>query len=217
MRVLIAEDDRFSRRLLEATLTQWGYEVLSTADGTEAWQELQQGDRPSLVILDLEMPGLDGIEVCRRVRESSDSQLPYIIFLSAWEGKNDITEGLRSGADDYVTKPFDSDELRARIQVGARVVKLQEALANRLRELEEAMSRIKQLHGLLPICASCKKIKDDKGYWSQIELYIRDHSEAEFSHGICPSCLKELYPDIYEKISGDRLFQEDTKEESLFE
>lgn len=217
MRILIAEDDRFSRRLLEAALTRWGYEVVSTSDGTEAWQELQQDDRPSLVILDLEMPGLDGIEVCRRVRESSDSQLPYIIFLSAWEGKKDISEGLRSGADDYVTKPFDSDELRARIQVGARVVKLQEALANRIKELEEAMSRIKQLHGLLPICASCKKIKDDKGYWSQIELYIRDHSEAEFSHGICPSCVKELYPNIYEKIGGNTLFQEDTKEESLFE
>ena len=217
MRVLIAEDDRASRRLLEATLTRWGYEVLSTADGTEAWQVLQQDDRPPVVVLDLEMPGLDGIEVCRRVRESSDSQLPYIIFLSSWEGKNDITEGLRAGADDYVTKPFDSDELRARIQVGARVVKLQEALANRVRELEEAMSRIKQLHGLLPICASCKKIRDDKGYWNQIELYIRDHSEAEFSHGICPGCVKELYPDIYEKISGNTLLQEDTKEESLFE
>ena len=200
MRVLIAEDDRPSRRLLEATLTQWGYEVLSAADGTEAWQALQQDDRPQLVVLDLEMPGLDGIEVCRRVREISDSQLPYIIFLSAWEEKNDITDGLLAGADDYVTKPFDSDELRARIQVGARVVKLQEVLTGRLRELEEALSRIKQLHGLLPICASCKKIRDDKGYWNQIESYISDHSDAEFSHGICPDCAKSLYPEIYARI-----------------
>ena len=97
MRVLIADDDRSTRRLLEAALTQWGYEVLSTADGTEAWQALQQHDRPPLVVLDLEMPGLDGIEVCRKVRESSDSQLPYIIFLSAWERKEDITEGLQAG------------------------------------------------------------------------------------------------------------------------
>ncbi|MCH8986863.1 response regulator, partial [Patescibacteria group bacterium] len=202
MRVLIAEDDRPSRRLLEATLTQWGYEVLSTADGTEAWQVLQQDDRPSLVVLDLEMPGLDGIEVCRKVREISDSQLPYIIILSAWEGKKDITDGLRAGADDYVTKPFDSDELRARIQVGARVVELQEALTGRLRELEDAISRIKQLHGLLPICASCKKIRDDQGYWNQIEGYISSHSDAEFSHSICPDCTKTLYPEIYEKINS---------------
>ena len=201
MRVLIAEDDRASRRLLEATLTQWGYEVVSTTNGTEAWQVLRQDDRPSLVVLDLEMPGLDGIEVCRKVREISDSQLPYIIILSAWEGKKDITDGLRAGADDYVTKPFDSDELRARIQVGARVVELQEALTGRLRELEDAISRIKQLHGLLPICASCKKIRDDQGYWNQIEGYISSHSDAEFSHSICPDCAKTLYPKIYEKIS----------------
>ena len=201
MRVLIAEDDRASRRLLEATLTQWGYEVVSTTNGTEAWQVLRQDDRPSLVVLDLEMPGLDGIEVCRKVREISDSQLPYIIILSAWEGEKDITDGLRAGADDYVTKPFDSDELRARIQVGARVVELQEALTGRLRELEDAISRIKQLHGLLPICASCKKIRDDQGYWNQIEGYISSHSDAEFSHSICPDCAKTLYPKIYEKIS----------------
>ena len=199
MRVLIAEDDRSTRRLLEATLAQWGYEVLSTADGTEAWQALQQPDRPPLAVLDLEMPGLDGIEVCRRVRGSSDSQLPYIIFLSGWEEKKDITEGLKAGADDYVTKPFDSSELRARIQVGARVVTLQEALTNRLGELEGAFSRIKQLHGLLPICASCKNIRDDKGYWNQIEAYIGDHSDAEFTHGICPSCAKELYPEYLGK------------------
>ena len=119
MRILIADDNRTSRHILEAALTRWGYAIQLTVDGTEAWQALQRYDRPSLVVLDLEMPGLDGIEVCRRARESSDSQLPYIIFLTAWEGKGDITKGLPAGADDYVTKPFDPDELHARIQVGA--------------------------------------------------------------------------------------------------
>ena len=168
MQILIAEDDRSSRRILEATLTHWGYQVVTTSDGNEAWRVLQQDDCPPLVVLDLEMPGLDGIEVCHRVRETSDSQLPYIIFLSASEEKQIIAEGLKAGADDYVTKPFDSEELQARIQVGARVVRLQQSLTGRIRELEEATTRIKQLHGLLPICANCKKIRDDKGYWNQI-------------------------------------------------
>ena len=207
MRVLIAEDDRASRRLLEASLTEWGYEVLALADGTEAWQALQQDDRPPLVVLDQEMPGLDGIEVCRRVREKSDSQLPYIIFLSAWEGKKDIAKGLRIGADDYVTKPFDAEELQARVLVGARVVTLQQELTDRVTQLEEAMSRIKQLQKLLPICASCKKIRDDQDSWHPLDVYISDHSEVKFSHGICPNCVRELYPEYYEKINRRTLLR----------
>lgn len=209
MRILIADDDRISRCILEAALTRWGYAVQSAVDGTEAWQALQRHDRPSLVVLDLEMPGLDGIEVCRRVRESSDSQLPYIIFLTAWEGKGDITKGLQAGADDYVTKPFDPDELQARIQVGARVVDLQQALANRLSQLEQATSQIKQLHGILPICANCKKIRDGEGSWNQIEHYIQSHSEAEFSHGICPTCAKVLYPDNLDRIADAQTISDD--------
>lgn len=185
--------------MLEVTLTQWGYEVQLAIDGTEAWEALRQKNRPPLVVLDLQMPGMDGIEVCRRVREVSDSQLPYIIILTAREGKGNTTEGLRAGADDYVTKPFDPDELRARFQVGARVVGMQEALSNRLAELEKAQSHIEQLQGILPICANCKRIRDDKGTWNQIERYIQSHSEAKFSHGICPVCADELYPGLLEK------------------
>ena len=102
-----------------------------------------------LLVLDLEMPGLDGLDVCRKVRMASDSQLPYIIFLSAFESKEDIAEGLLAGADDYVTKPFHPMELRARVHVGARVVELQQALANRVKELEDAFDKINQLHDLL--------------------------------------------------------------------
>ena len=141
MRVLIAEDEPVSRRLLEVTLVKWGYEVVSTIDGTSAWQALQLENAPPLAILDWTMPGLDGPEVCQRVRKASNSQLPYIIILTAREGKSKIVEGLHAGADDYVTKPFDPEELRARIRVGERVLGLQSTLADRVRELEGALSK----------------------------------------------------------------------------
>ena len=113
------------------------------------------------------------------------------------------SRGLRAGVDDYVTKPFEPEELQARIQVGERILGLQSALADRVKELEEAISRIKRLQGLLPICASCKKVRDDSGYWSQLEIYVREHSEAEFSHSMCPTCMKELYPDEYSALFPD--------------
>ena len=204
MRVLIAEDDRVSRRLLEATLVKWGYEVVPTVDGNGAWQALQLQHAPPLAILDWAMPGLDGLEVCRKVRRASDSQLPYIILLTAREGKPKIVEGLDAGADDYVTKPFDPEELRARIRVGERVLGLQSALADRVHQLENALSKIKRLQGLLPICASCKRIRDDEGYWNELEVYVVEHSEAEFSHSLCPPCVKRLYPDQHSKLfSGE--------------
>lgn len=199
MRILIAEDDRVSRRVLEATLTKWGYDVIVTCDGDEAWQELRSKDAPKLAILDWMMPEIDGVEVCRKVRETPHSQPTYIILLTARGRKEDIVAGLQAGADDYVTKPFDREELRARVQVGVRIVELQMSLADRVRELEDAISQIKQLQGLLPICSYCKKIRDDQNYWQQVETYITGHSEAQFSHGVCPDCYeKYVKPELME-------------------
>jgi DNA-binding response OmpR family regulator len=190
MKILIAEDDSVSRRLLQAALAKWGYRVLVAADGQEAWQILQQEPPPSLLILDWLMPGMDGVEICRKVRALPAYQSAYIILLTGKTSKEDVINGLDAGADDYVTKPFDPGELRARVSVGVRVAQLQLNLAERVRELEAALAQVKTLSGMLPICASCKKIRDDKGYWTQIESYIRHHSEAEFSHGFCPDCAK---------------------------
>jgi DNA-binding response OmpR family regulator len=192
VKVLIAEDDMVSRRLLEASLTRWGYEVVVTCDGAAAWEVLQRGDAPSLVILDWMMPGMDGIEVCRRVRSALTAMPPYLILLTAKGRREDIVTGLRAGANDYVTKPFDREELRARMQVGMRMVELQQSLAERVKALEEALTRVKQLQGLLPICSYCKKIRDDQNYWQQVESYISEHSEAQFSHSICPDCYERL-------------------------
>jgi sigma-B regulation protein RsbU (phosphoserine phosphatase) len=188
MRALIAEDNSTTRLLLESTLSDWGYEVIATCDGTEAWQELQRKRIPDLLLLDWKMPGMDGIEVCRRFRRLPEAQTVHVILVTARGGKDDVVAGLEAGANDYITKPFEPSELRARLQAGARIVELQKNLAERIHELEAALSKVKQLHGLLPICAYCKKIRDDQNYWQQVEAYISSHSEAQFSHGICPDC-----------------------------
>ena len=188
MRILVAEDQSVSRHILVAQLRKWGYDVTAVEDGTRAWEALQAEDAPPLAILDWLMPGLDGIDVCRQIRQSPRTRPIYLILLTARQGQEDKIHGLQAGADDYITKPFNREELRARVQVGIRVLELQDALAQRVRELEEALSRVKTLQGLLPICSYCKKIRNDRNYWQQVEGYISDHSEAQFSHGICPEC-----------------------------
>ena len=188
MRILVAEDQSVSRHILAANLGKWGYEVTAVEDGTRAWDALQAKEAPQLAILDWLMPGMDGIEICRQIRQSPHTRPIYLILLTARRGQEDKIQGLQAGADDYITKPFNREELRARVQVGIRVLELQGALAQRVRELEEALSRVKTLQGLLPICSYCKKIRNDRNYWQQVEGYIGDHSEAQFSHGICPEC-----------------------------
>jgi DNA-binding response OmpR family regulator len=192
MKILIAEDDPVSRMLLKTHLETWGHEPVTTVDGTEAWRVLQAGDAPTLAILDWMMPGLDGLEVCRRARDRVDAPPLYIILLTARASRPDAIEGLGAGADDYVTKPFDAAELRARVAVGARVVELQAELAARIADLEEALARVDHLHGILPICSYCKKVRSDSDSWQQVEAYVSDHSNVRFSHGVCPECVQTV-------------------------
>ena len=203
MKILVAEDQTISRHILEASLRKWGYEVKGVENGTRAWEILQGEEAPQLAILDWLMPGMDGIEICRQIRLRPQTQPVYIILLSARSGQEDKIHGLEAGADDYITKPFDRDELRARVQVGIRVLELQGALAHRVRQLEEALSRVKQLQGLLPICSYCKKIRNDQNYWQQVDTYISDHSEAQFTHGICPECRDKIVKPELARIKLD--------------
>jgi len=136
MKILIAEDDMASRRVLEATLVKFEHEVVVAVDGAEAWAMLQSVDAPDLAILDWMMPGVDGVELCRRVRLLPTSTPPYLILLTAKSGKENVVTGLEAGANDYLTKPFDRDELRARVQVGAQVLELQRNLAERVTNLK---------------------------------------------------------------------------------
>jgi DNA-binding response OmpR family regulator len=192
MRILIAEDDAVSRRVLEATLTKWEYEVVVTCDGVEAWAALETPACPRLLILDWMMPGHDGTEICRRLRARDDGASFYVLLRTAKTQKEDIVAGLQSGADDYVTKPFHHEELRARVQTGRRIVELQEHLAERISELELALAEVKQLSGLLPICAYCKRIREGDSYWQAVESYIAGHSHAQFSHAVCPDCYAKV-------------------------
>ena len=195
MRVLIAEDDMVSRRILETLLRNWGHEVVTTFDGEQAWQVMSAPEAPALAILDVMMPRVDGLEVCRRVRKLSPATPPHIILVTAKPGARAIVDGMEAGADDYLTKPYDRDELRARVQVGVRIVELQTRLAGRVRELEGALEHVRQLQGILPICSYCKKIRGDQDYWQTVESYVADHSEAEFSHSICPACYETTVKD----------------------
>ena len=192
MKILIAEDDPVSRRILDATLVKWGYEVSVSLDGRQAWDVLQREDAPPLAILDIMMPGMDGLEICRKVRQLPRATPPYLILLSAMSGKEDVVRGIGAGANDYLTKPFHREELRVRVGVGAQMLALQKALGERVEELEEALSQVNHLQGMLPICSYCKKIRGDQNYWQRVEDYISDHADVQFSHGICPDCYQRV-------------------------
>jgi len=145
VKILIAEDDPVSRRVLEVNLRRWGYEIVATVNGQEAYLALQAENAPRLAILDWMMPGLSGVEVCRQLRQTAHTKNIYIILLTGMNGKENIVAGLEAGADDYLSKPFDSHELRVRVQAGARIAELQNNLAQRVLELEAAIIERKKV------------------------------------------------------------------------
>ncbi len=194
MRVLLAEDEVVTRRLMEAMLERFGYDVDAVADGDQAWAALSQPDAPSVVVLDWSMPGMDGPEICRRVRARKDAKYTYMVLVTARSAKQDIVEGLGAGADDFVSKPVDPEELRARIRVGERIVKLEQTLSSQVRELKAAAEHVQELQGMIPICMHCKRIRNQAAIWEKVETYIEKRSEARFSHALCQECLEKHYP-----------------------
>jgi sigma-B regulation protein RsbU (phosphoserine phosphatase) len=188
MRALIADDDRVTTTMLAGMLSQWDLEVSVVDNGQRALDHLSSDTGVSLAVVDWEMPGIDGRELCRLIRRDEALSHLYVILLTARSNTLDIVSGLDAGADDYLVKPFNREELRARVKVGMRVVGLQQRLADRVAELEMAAATEKHLRGLLPICCYCKRIRTDENYWQQIEMFVSEHSDARFSHGICPTC-----------------------------
>ena len=199
MKLLVAEDDTFYCRILQSILRE-DYEVLIAGDGALAWEMLQAKDAPCLALLDWQMPGMDGLEVCRRVRAHPAMDGFYVVVATVRQNLDDVLAGFEAGANDYITKPFHAQELRARLRVGRRVVELQAALASRVSQLQDALSRVKQLQGLLPICSYCKRIRDDHDYWQQVETYMSEHSQATFTHGICPECYEKFFKNELEEL-----------------
>ena len=192
MRVLIADDDRVTTAILRHTLEAWGLEVVEAHDGDEAWERIKGAPEVSIAIFDWMMPGLEGPELCRRIREDQSHAHLYVVLLTTRETREDVVMGLDAGADDYLIKPIDPKEFRVRFKAGLRVVTLQQRLSERVKELEQAAESINALRGLLPICSYCKHVRSEPNYWEQVEVYISQHSALQFSHGICPECYTKV-------------------------
>ena len=204
MKILIAEDDMFSRRLLEATLEKANYEVISCADGKSALRTYRQVPQIEIAILDWMMPGMSGLEVCRKIKANEEQSLTYVIMLTAKIQPEDLALAMNSGADDYIAKPFNAVELNARINAGVRMIRLQRAMMGNILELQEALAHVEQLQGIVPICAWCKKIRDDSDYWSSVEDYISKHSKAQFSHSICPECERKQSQESRDNVEASK-------------
>jgi DNA-binding response OmpR family regulator len=177
MRILVVEDNTDARDMLLTMLQLDGHDVLSATNGEEAWR-MFQADGFRVVITDWLMPDIDGLELCRRIRAVASPQYSYVLLLTALQGKANYLTAMTAGVDDFMAKPWDADELRARLIVAERIVGLQ--------------NRVKRLEGVLPTCMYCKKIRDEGSRWVNIEQYISQRTEASFSHGVCPSCYNEV-------------------------
>lgn len=195
--ILIVDDIPRNLQVLALLLDKSGYRVSMAMDGAKAL-EMVKVEPPDLILLDVMMPELDGLEVCRRLKADAAVREIPVIFLTARAELEDLQEGFRLGAVDYVTKPFRGGELLARVAIHVKLRQALERERGLRRSLEETLAQVKTLSGLLPICARCKKIRDDNGYWNQIEAFISAHSDADFTHGICPECSSALYPEMNE-------------------
>jgi DNA-binding response OmpR family regulator len=174
--VLIADDDATARTFLKAFLKKFDYDCILAADGEQAWAAFQAA-QPGLILADWLMPGLSGLELCRMIRAERRPRYPYIILITALSGKGSYLEGMNAGADDFVTKPYDLDEMAARLRVAERIISLQ--------------TEVRQLEGLLPVCAHCKRIRDAGDGWSSIEQFVAQHTDLLLSQSICPDCYRE--------------------------
>ncbi len=197
--ILIVDDERNNIQLLGNVLREEGYEPEFATNGVEAleWVNRQHFD---LVLLDVVMPDIDGYEVCKRLKSNPATANTPVIFLTVKDDADSIANGFEAGSVDYVIKPFNTTELLARVkthlalrQFGRELESKNSELELKNSELTQALEEIKTLQGIIPICANCKKIRDDRGAWEQIENYIQNHSDAQFSHSVCPECVEELY------------------------
>ena len=193
-KILIADDEPVTRAAVKKVVTRRGWEVVVCDNGHDAAAQFDLENPPDVAVLDWMMPGLDGSELCQRLRKKKVRA--YLIMLTGRTRPEDLVQALASGADDYVRKPFDWSELIARIKVGVRVSLLQRQLDEKVCQLQASLANAKQLRGLLPICSYCKRIRDDRDYWNGLEHYISSHSDAKFTHGVCPSCMRDALSEV---------------------
>lgn len=192
-KILIVDDVPENIRMLMEILKD-DHEIIPATSGEDALKKARVEPMPDLILLDIVMPGIDGYEVCKTLKEDEKTSNITVIFLTAISEVMDDAKAFDIGAVDFITKPFNPATVKARI-------KTQLKLKNTIDKLKKALVEVKELSCLLPICASCKKIRDDKGYWNQIEKYFLDHSDITFSHSICPDCVVKLYPGLLEEAT----------------
>lgn len=197
--ILIVDDVPKNLQVLGNILNKNGYKISAALNGEQALKIIDKA-KPDLILLDIMMPGMSGFDVIKKIKSIDEIKEIPVIFLTAKTEKEDVIQGIELGAVDYLTKPFNSTELLARVKNHLELKLSRDRLRKLNHDLQKALDEIKTLKGLVPICANCKKIRDDDGFWQEVEHYVAAHTEAEFSHGICPTCMKKLYPEIYEKM-----------------
>jgi sigma-B regulation protein RsbU (phosphoserine phosphatase) len=188
VKILFAEDDQGSRQILAAQLEKLGHEVTAVQDGEEAWKAYNSL-HPELVITDRGMPNTDGLELCRLIRNSGARHYTYIIMITAMDGRTGFLEGMEAGADDFMPKPCDLLELNMRLHVAERVLQLQ--------------TQVARLEEMLPMCPTCKKVRDEENRWHPVESYLSTRTEAQFSHGVCPDCFEAIIKPQLEELKGE--------------
>ncbi|MBI9092091.1 MAG: response regulator [Desulfobacterium sp.] len=196
--ILVVDDTKENLSVLVETLGKEGYTVRPALSGKIALTAAQK-QLPDLVLLDIIMPDMGGYQVCEAFKSDPLLKEIPIIFISALSDVTDKVKGFSAGGVDYICKPFHTEELLARVETHISLRRLKKDLEARNKKLQLALDEIKTLRGIIPICAHCKKIRDDQGYWEQLETYLHEHSHAKFSHGICPECIKTHYPEIHDK------------------
>jgi DNA-binding response OmpR family regulator len=206
-KILVTDDAPDVLLLTTMVLEEEGYEVFNATSGGECL-EIARAQRPDIVLLDVMLPDMTGTEVCKNIKEDEDLEGTFVILVSGVRVSSDYqADGLNVGADGYIIKPITNRELIARVQAVARIKRAEDALRQKKREqqklimeLQEALAEIRTLKGFIPICASCKKIRDDEGYWNQLEAYISKHPDAIFTHILCPQCAEKYKAEIKETL-----------------
>jgi DNA-binding response OmpR family regulator len=194
LRILIVDDEPINIHLLTRAL-QGTYDVYTATNGIDAISQVQKVT-PDLLILDVMMPDISGFEVCKNIKADERFADIPVIFLTGLDTQEGQLQGLELGGIDYLTKPINFTLLRLRVRNHIALKEQRDLLVRQKAELEAALVRVKQLEGIIPICMHCKKIRDDQESWHQLEAYISNHSEAQFSHGMCPDCFSARYPDV---------------------
>ena len=194
-KILIVEDESIIALHIEDSLKSLGYAIAGISySGSEAIRMAEES-HPDLILMDIMLGGkVDGIRASEQIRTRLD--IP-VVYLTAYSDESTLQRAKATEPFGYLLKPFKERELSVAIQIGLYRHRMESERTQLILQLREALAQIKTMRGLLPICANCKKIRNDQGYWTQVEIYIAEHSDAEFTHGICPECLKSLYPELY--------------------